>query len=160
MSHVHVCCTVKCYTIHGGLGGSVAVLPRRQHGPLVMQPVKEAAVGEDDARCLPAPHVHRVRACADRLPHGLVVTRVAAVGVLLIPPPVDRVEALTRLHLHSRNVATAVTAFAAASAITAAARRAGAGAACLVRGRVRVGVRDGVRARDRVRIRVRVRVRG
>ena len=23
-----------------------------------MQPVQEAAVGEDDARCLPAPHVH------------------------------------------------------------------------------------------------------
>ena len=53
----HVACACLLYRkvlhlIHGGLGGSVAVLPRRQHGPLVMQPVKEAAVGEDDARCL------------------------------------------------------------------------------------------------------------
>ena len=71
---------VKCYTIHGGLGGSVAVLPRRQHGPLVVQPVQEAAVGEDDARCLPAPHVHlaqvRVRGRARGRVRGRVRDRV------------------------------------------------------------------------------------
>eukprot|EP00964_Phaeocystis_antarctica_P063784 scaffold38310_cov63-Phaeocystis_antarctica.AAC.4 len=64
--------------------------------------MKQAAISEDDARCLAAPDVHCVRACADGLPHCVVVAGVSAVGVLLVAPPVDGVEALARLHLHRR----------------------------------------------------------